>query len=143
MALTAKQRAFVENYSGNATEAAIKAGYNKDTAYSQGQRLLKNVEIQQAIQQRETKRLNPVIAKRERLMEFWTQTMEDTDVYIKERLRASELLGKAQGVFMERVEVEHSGNLDLTATVRLALLEREKNRRKEAADDGDESSGED
>lgn len=35
--------------SGNATEAASKAGYSKKTAYSQGQRLLKNVEIMEAI----------------------------------------------------------------------------------------------
>lgn len=34
---------------GNATEAAIKAGYSQKTAYSQGQRLLKNVEILRGI----------------------------------------------------------------------------------------------
>lgn len=33
----------------NATQAAIRAGYNKNTAYSQGQRLLKHVEIQKAL----------------------------------------------------------------------------------------------
>lgn len=131
MALTAKQRAFVEFYTGNATEAAIKAGYSKDTARSIGQNLLTKVDIQQAIKERESKRLNPAIAKRERLLEFWTQTMEDQEVYMKERLKASELLGKAQGVFLERVEVDHSGNIDLTAAVRLALLERDEKRRQE------------
>ena len=34
----------------NATQAAIRAGYSDKTAYSMGQRLLKNVEIQAAIQ---------------------------------------------------------------------------------------------
>ena len=33
----------------NATKAAIRAGYSERTAYSQGQRLLKNVEVQRAI----------------------------------------------------------------------------------------------
>lgn len=33
----------------NATQAAIRAGYSERTAYSQGQRLLKNVEIAKAI----------------------------------------------------------------------------------------------
>jgi phage terminase small subunit len=33
----------------NATQAAIRAGYAKRTAYSQGQRLLKNVETQEAL----------------------------------------------------------------------------------------------
>lgn len=131
MALTAKQRAFVEFYTGNATEAAIKAGYSKDTARSIGQENLTKPDIIAAIKERETKRLNRVIAGRERLLELWTQIMEDTDEITKDRLKASELLGKAQGVFLERVEVDHSGNIDLTAAVRLALLERDEKRRQE------------
>lgn len=45
--LTARQRAFVGEYlaSGNATQAALGAGYSPRTAASQGQRLLRNVEI--------------------------------------------------------------------------------------------------
>ena len=131
MALTAKQRAFVEFYTGNATEAAIKAGYSKDTERSIGQENLTKPDIIAAIKERETKRLNRVIAGRERLLELWTQIMEDTDEITKDRLKASELLGKAQGVFLERVEVDHSGNIDLTAAVRLALLERDEKRRQE------------
>lgn len=47
MALTGKQQRFVEEYlvDLNATQAAIRAGYSEKTAYSQGQRLLKNVEV--------------------------------------------------------------------------------------------------
>ncbi|MBQ8693559.1 MAG: terminase small subunit, partial [Synergistaceae bacterium] len=56
MALTAKQRAFVEFYTGNATEAAIKAGYSKDTARSIGQENLTKPDIIAAIKERETKR---------------------------------------------------------------------------------------
>lgn len=42
-----KRKIFVSEYarSGNATEAAKKAGYSDHTAYSTGQRLLKNAEI--------------------------------------------------------------------------------------------------
>lgn len=49
--LTPKQRRFVKEYlvEKNATKAAIRAGYSKKTAYSQGGRLLKKVEIQQMI----------------------------------------------------------------------------------------------
>jgi len=49
--MTVRQARFVEQYliSGNATQAAIDAGYSEKTAYSQGHRLLKNVEIQKAI----------------------------------------------------------------------------------------------
>lgn len=47
MALTAKQQRFVDEYliDLNATQAAIRAGYSKKTASSQGERLLRNVEV--------------------------------------------------------------------------------------------------
>ena len=52
--LTNKQEAFVNEYvlDWNATQAAKRAGYSEKTAYSQGQRLLKNVEIVHVIQAR-------------------------------------------------------------------------------------------
>lgn len=50
-ALNHRQSTFVAEYllSGNATSAAKKAGYSEGTAYSHGQRLLKNVVIMEAI----------------------------------------------------------------------------------------------
>lgn len=58
MSLTLKQSAFVREYlvDLNATQAAIRAEYSPRTAYSQGQRLLKNVEIQAAISEANTAR---------------------------------------------------------------------------------------
>lgn len=53
--LNIKQRAFADEYiinGGNATQAAITAGYSEKTAYSQGQRLLKNVEVEKYIESR-------------------------------------------------------------------------------------------
>src|SRR5207247_1325037 len=49
--LTSRQRLFVDYYLVhlNATQAAIGAGYSRRTAYSQGQRLLKNVEVAAAV----------------------------------------------------------------------------------------------
>ena len=129
MGMTVKQRAFVENYSGNATAAAIAAGYSPKTAYSMGQRLLKNVEISKAIQERETARLTPEIATRERRLQFWTRVMDDPKADMKNRLRASELLGKAEGDFLDRVEHSGEAPLDVTAQIRMVLLEREKARR--------------
>ena len=48
--LNDRQQLFVTEYvkDMNATKAAERAGYSKRTAYSQGQRLLKNVEIKKA-----------------------------------------------------------------------------------------------
>lgn len=51
--MNARQEKFAQEWlkDFNATQAAIRAGYSKRTAYSQGQRLLKNVEVDQLIQQ--------------------------------------------------------------------------------------------
>ena len=50
--LTSKRVRFIEEYliDSNATQAAVRAGYSPKTAYSQGQRLLKNVEVAAAIE---------------------------------------------------------------------------------------------
>ena len=49
--LTARRQRFVIEYvvDLNATQAAVRAGYSTKTAYSQGQRLLKNVEVADAV----------------------------------------------------------------------------------------------
>ena len=54
MGLTNRNELFISHYlrTWNATQAAIEAGYSPKTAYSHGQRLLKNVEIAAAIRER-------------------------------------------------------------------------------------------
>lgn len=49
--MTPRQSAFVNEYliDLNATQAAIRAGYSAKTAYSQGERLLKNAEVAAAV----------------------------------------------------------------------------------------------
>ena len=56
MTVTNRKRAFVEHYLAhwNASEAARLAGYSEKTAYSQGGRLLKDVEVQAAMAERLT-----------------------------------------------------------------------------------------
>ena len=56
--LTPKQAAFVAEYlvDLNATQAAIRAGYSERTAGSQGERLLKKVEVQIALAEAQQKR---------------------------------------------------------------------------------------
>ena len=51
--MTEKQKRFCLEYliDANATQAAIRAGYSKKSAYSQGERLLNNVEVQNYIQE--------------------------------------------------------------------------------------------
>ena len=53
-----KQKRFAEEYivDLNATQSAIRTGYAEATAYSQGQRLLKHVEVQALIQKLKSER---------------------------------------------------------------------------------------
>lgn len=103
--LSPQQKKFVQAYMGNATEAAIAAGYSAKTARSQGQRLLTNVDIKKAIEQRETKETNKLIATREQRQEFWTKIMYDDQADMKDRLKSSELLGKSQADFTDKTEL--------------------------------------
>ncbi len=104
--LTLRQRAFVQAYTGNAAEAARQAGYSERTCRAIGQRLLTQVDIKQALREREQERLNPLIASREQRQEFWTQTMWDENQEMQHRLKAAELLGRSEGDFMERLQVD-------------------------------------
>lgn len=69
--LTDKQKRFVSEYlvDLNATAAAKRAGYSEKTAYSMGQRLLKNVEIQAAIQKRQERLQNKLDITQEKVLE--------------------------------------------------------------------------
>lgn len=94
--MNVRQQKFCDYYlqSGNATEAAIKAGYSKRTAYSIGQRLLKNVETKNYIDEYREKARKSRIATAEEVLEFWAEVMRNEEISPKDRLRASENLGK-------------------------------------------------
>ena len=101
--LTAKQQRFVSAYDGNATEAMIAAGYSAKSAASNVDKILKNTEIQTAIQNREKARNSAAIATREERQTFWTSVLRDPETELRDRLRASELLGRSEGDFLERM----------------------------------------
>lgn len=79
MKLTPKQERFVEEYikTGNATKAALAAGYSKRTAYSIGNENLKKPEILQAIERKQELQAENGIATAEDVMKFFTQVMND------------------------------------------------------------------
>jgi phage terminase small subunit len=115
--LTEKQRRFVEAYmgqaKGNATEAARLAGYsgNENALSQRGFELVRNSKVSQAIEER--RQACPLVMSREQLQEFWSrvalgQELDGDDVAaMRDRLKASELLARTQGAFVEKVE--HSG----------------------------------
>lgn len=102
-----RQRAFCEAYlvSGNAAEAAREAGYSPKTARSIGQRLLTNVDVQEYLDQRNQEISAARTAQVEEIRQFWTATMRDDTAKTGDRLKASELLAKTHGAFLERVDV--------------------------------------
>lgn len=108
MALTKKQKAFIQEYlvDLNATQAAIRAGYSKKTAYSIGQENLSKPEIQQALQEAQKRRekrtevtQDYVIAKLREIVEKDASDGPDSELKYANKIRALELLGKHTGAF--------------------------------------------
>ena len=109
--LTTKQQRFVDFYDGNATEACRKAGYkgSNHTLEQVAYENLRKPEIVSAIESRERLSKEKVIMDRESRQELWTMIALDINEKTDTRLRASELLGKSEGDFIDRHEL--SGNI--------------------------------
>lgn len=125
--LTLKQQRFADEYiiCGNATEAAIKAGYSKKTAGQIGEQNLKKLEIKFYIDERLAELKSEKVADQQEVLEFLTSVMRgekteqtlcsvgelgqeiiDIDVGAKDRIKAAELLGKRHRLWTDKVEAE-------------------------------------
>lgn len=102
--LTVKQKKFCEYYalSGNATDAAIKAGYKKTTARVIACENLTKPNIKKYLAELTTKEEEDRIASVDEVLQYLTTTMRNDKVAIKERTRAAELLGKRYGAWSEK-----------------------------------------
>ena len=109
--LTTKQQRFVDFYDGNATEACRKAGYkgSENTLKSVASKNMTKHDIISAIESRERLSKEKAIMDRESRQELWTMIALDINERTDTRLRASELLGKSEGDFIDRHEL--SGNI--------------------------------
>ena len=131
MKLNARQKAFCEYYvaSGNATEAAIKAGYSYNYANAQIYKMLGNVGIKNYIDELMKKSQNERIATAEEVLQNLTAMMRGEikeevvvvegegdgvssariikkQVSAKERIKAAELLGKRHALFTDKTKIE-------------------------------------
>ena len=125
--LNDRQQLFVTEYvkDMNATKAAERAGYSKRTAYSQGQRLLKNVEIKKAVDKLLLKVRKNNVADAVEIEEYLTAVMrgkmketeminvgnfeqELVEVPAKQmtRIKAAELLGKRYSMWTDKQEID-------------------------------------
>ncbi|KRL95559.1 terminase small subunit [Levilactobacillus hammesii] len=120
--LTVKQQKFADEYiiSGNATQAALNAGYSKKTSYSIGNENLKKPEIILYIERRTKEISESKIADQQEILEYLTATMRgeetesvatakgiytDVEVGAKDRVKAAELLGKRLAMWTEKRDV--------------------------------------
>ncbi len=115
MKLTLKQKAFADYYLelGNATQAAVKAGYSKKTAKAIGSENLTKPAISKYIQERLKEIEDNRIANGDEVLRYLTSVMrgEEKDAFgldagISDRTRAAELLGKRYRLFTEKIEVK-------------------------------------
>ena len=113
MKLTPKQKKFCDNYieTGDATKSALAAGYSPKTAYSIGSENLKKPELILYIKERNDILESDKIADMQEIKELWTKWARDERIKHNDRLKASELIAKTNGAFLDRVE--HSGEINI------------------------------
>lgn len=115
--LTERQRRFVESYlaSGNAMEAAKLAGYR--CPHPEGSRLLRNATVALAIAAASTQRAGVALADRQERMEFLTRMMRDSQEDAGNRLRASDILNRMDGSYVERREITGIGGVAIEPVI--------------------------
>ena len=114
--LTLKQKRFCEylvgECEGNATESAKRAGYSSQKEKKNTTNILKSKEVQEYLKQLQdeikdkyTEKVVEVnkynIASIAEIQAFWTTIFKDENQRTVDRLKASELLAKAQGMFVQ------------------------------------------
>jgi phage terminase small subunit len=134
--LTEKQKRFADYYVelGNATEAAIKAGYSKKTARQVGSENLSKPYILAYIEEQIAKKDTERVASQDEVLEFLTTVMRgqiteqvpvvmektfemvDKTPTIKDRTKAAELLGKRYQLFTDKVNMD--GDMSININVR-------------------------
>lgn len=124
--LTLKQKKFADEYiiSGNAEEAAIKAGYSEKYARGNAYKLVAFSGIKTYIEERLAELNSQKIADQEEILKYLTAVMrgeyrEETligmgqgfqettymDVGAKDRIKAAELLGKRYSMWTDKQEL--------------------------------------
>lgn len=137
--LTPKQQRFCDEYliDMNGTQAAIRAGYSKKTAYAIAIENLKKPMLKEYISERMAEKEAALIADQNEVMRYLTAVLRGdslSEVVViegmgdgmsqarrlkklpdeKDRLRAAELLGKAHMLFTDKVQQEIDMDLNIT-----------------------------
>ena len=123
--LTPKQERFVEEYlvDLNATAAGKRAGYKN---IDSGRQLVTKSHVLEAIKAKQEKRAKRMSVTQDYVLERLQLEAERNEENSSHAARVSalNLLGKHLGMFADKMQVEHSGEMNLQAQVRAVLLER-------------------
>lgn len=138
--MTPKQRKFCDEYliSGNAADAAIKAGYSPKTARQIGQEALTKSNVKEYIEAQLEKIHTEKIADATEVMPYLTsvmrgghteevpllcgdgiQALTPKAVGAKERLKAAELIGKRYGMLTKKLDVVNAVPVVITGDDKL------------------------
>lgn len=130
--MTIKQKKFADEYiiSGNATEAAIKAGYSRKTAKEIGCENLTKPNVKAYVETRMKELNDKAIAKQDEVLKYLTSVMRGKEVEpilindgdykqridevplsAKDRIKAAELLGKRYGSWTDKVDMTSDLNI--------------------------------
>ena len=129
--MTAKQQRFCDEYliDLNATQAAIRAGYSKKTAYAIGNENLNKPELKKYIEERMKEKEKSLIADQDEVLKYLTSVLrgesESEEIVIestgdfsskartmmkapseKDKLKAAELLGKRYSLFKDSMKLD-------------------------------------
>lgn len=125
--MTSRQKRFCDEYiiSGNATQAAIKAGYSPKTAKAMGAENLTKPYIFRYINEQLEALHNEKTADAQEVLEYLTSVMRgekteqclqlvgdgiqeisDIEIGAKDRIKAAELIGKRYGLWNDRASID-------------------------------------
>lgn len=94
---------FCGECAGNAEQSVIRAGYSRKYARGNAHKIVARKDVQQYIAYlRSLSEDDPLkhVATIVDILSFWTEIMNDESQPMRNRLRASELLAKAKGMFV-------------------------------------------
>jgi hypothetical protein len=125
MSLTPKQRPFVDSYlrHGNASVAAVEAGYSRERARQAAHEILKNEKVAAEIEKRQTKASLTEITKSSKdindeyvlgLIVKQISAIEEHGLggwQVQGLAKFIEMLARYRGMFTEKIEVDLGGNI--------------------------------
>lgn len=119
--LTGKQKAFVEAYAdpnsktcNNAYQSALAANYSVATAKQACVIVVENCSVKPAIEAYLVRMKAKTVATRQQRQQFWTDVYQVKTNNMADRLRASELLGRSEADFTDKIQDTTEQQRELT-----------------------------